>query len=72
MWLTLDGLVPLGQPLPIRHVSDLLRHLDVADAGLSAQAAAVEAWLEENTPHPVVQAGLRRRGLPTGRRSCAC
>ncbi|MCL4290530.1 MAG: hypothetical protein KJ051_09685 [Thermoleophilia bacterium] len=60
-----------GEPLPIRHVSDLLRHLGVANADRAAQAAAVEAWLETNTPHRVVQAGLRRLGLPTERRSQA-
>ena len=68
-WDTLDGLIRPGEPMPIRHVSDLLRHLDVAEADRPAQAAAVEGWLETNTPGGVIAAGLRRLGLPSERRS---
>lgn len=69
--MTGEGLLPLDAPVPIRHVSDLLRHLGVAAADRPAQAAAVEQWLETNTPNGVVAAGLRRLGLPTERRSQA-
>lgn len=69
--MTGEGLLPLDAPLPIRHVSDLLRHLEVAGAARPTQARAVEAWLEENTPNGVIVAGLRRLGLPTERRSQA-
>ena len=69
--MTGEGLLRLGEAMPIRHVSDLLRHLDVAEADRSVQAAAVERWLETNTPGGVIAAGLRRLGLPSERRSQA-
>lgn len=44
-------------------VADLLKQLGVTTASQAAKRTAVEGWLADHDPNPVLRAGLGRLGL---------
>lgn len=54
-------LQPVGSVQPTT-VAALFERLGIADAPESSKVAAIRAWLHNNTPSPLMDHSLRRKG----------